>query len=100
MTFQRTIEDFVCENCRSPVKGSGYTNHCHRCLWSRHVDINPGDRKEKCRGMMKPVEVFSKSGKFFIVHKCLTCNRESRNSVLKNDDWDAVVAISKNEKKT
>lgn len=95
MTFQRTIENFVCENCKTSVKGDGYTNHCHKCLWSRHVDVNPGDRKEKCRGMMKPVDVVSKNGKFSIVHKCLLCNREAKNSVSKNDDWNAVTTASK-----
>ncbi|MFA6992594.1 MAG: RNHCP domain-containing protein, partial [Candidatus Gracilibacteria bacterium] len=38
--FSRTIEDFVCEKCGAKVKGDGYTNHCPKCLWSKHVDIN------------------------------------------------------------
>ncbi|HCR42265.1 TPA: hypothetical protein DIV45_02815, partial [Patescibacteria group bacterium] len=36
--FIRTKEDFTCENCGHRVKGSGYTNHCPKCLYSQHVD--------------------------------------------------------------
>lgn len=36
--FTRVIEDFICENCGTEVKGNGYTNHCPKCLWSKHVD--------------------------------------------------------------
>jgi hypothetical protein len=43
--FQRTIEDFECERCRMLVTGSGFTNHCPACLWSKHVDVHPGDRQ-------------------------------------------------------
>ena len=55
--FARTVEDFVCEKCGTQVEGDGYTNHCPHCLWSRHVDVNPGDRKATCKGMMEPVAV-------------------------------------------
>ena len=55
--FQRTKEDFTCEKCGLVVKGSGYTNHCSRCLWSKHVDVNPGDRQTTCQGFMEPVGV-------------------------------------------
>src|SRR3989338_8156335 len=43
--FQRTKEDFTCERCGFFVRGSGYTNHCPQCLWSKHVDVNPGNRQ-------------------------------------------------------
>ena len=44
---------------------------------------------------MKPIDVVGKNGKFFIVHKCLSCNRQAKNGVSKSDDWSAVTAISK-----
>src|SRR3990167_4839651 len=66
--FQRKIEDFVCENCGCGVKGDGYTNHCPKCLWGKHVDVNPGDREEECGGMMKPIRSFFKRGDSVIVH--------------------------------
>ena len=50
-------EEFVCENCGSKVKKLGYScrNHCPNCLYSKHVDKNPGDREETCHGMLEPV---------------------------------------------
>ena len=62
--FQKNVEDFVCGNCGGEVVGNGYTNHCPKCLWSKHVDINPGDRAEKCGGMMKPISVIKTKGDF------------------------------------
>jgi len=62
--FQKRKEDFTCGNCRLSVKGNGYTNHCPRCLWSLHVDVNPGDRSEVCRGMMRPIGVEIEKGGF------------------------------------
>jgi len=94
--FQRRIEDFVCENCGCKVQGNGYTNHCPKCLWSKHVDVNPGDRAEKCGGMMQPIKIEMKNGKYFILHKCVKCGFERLNSVRDEDDFDAVVKISKN----
>ena len=55
--FNRKKENFVCENCGEKVEGNGYTNHCPNCLWSKHVDINPGDRAETCHGLLKPIAV-------------------------------------------
>ena len=52
--FSRLIEDFICEHCNNPVKGNGYTNHCPYCLYSKHVDEDPGDRAATCHGIMEP----------------------------------------------
>ncbi|MBU6431468.1 RNHCP domain-containing protein, partial [Patescibacteria group bacterium] len=71
--FQRKIEDFVCKNCGTGVKGDGYTNHCPKCLWSRYVDVNPGDREEKRGGTMKPTGIFLESAENTIVHICVKC---------------------------
>jgi len=47
-----------------------------------HVDIMPGDRMSKCRGLMKPVKLKYKSGKGFqIIHKCLRCGEGSLNRI-------------------
>jgi len=58
--FQRQKEDFVCGECGTTVSGTGYTNHCPQCLWSMHVDVNPGDRAAACGGMMEPKKVEKK----------------------------------------
>ena len=92
--FQRTKENFVCENCGFKVKGSGYTNHCPRCLWSKHVDVNPGDRLAICRGMMSPIGVKLKGGEYIILHQCLKCGFEKKNKAAEADDFDIILRLS------
>ncbi|OGD31484.1 hypothetical protein A3C91_01185 [Candidatus Azambacteria bacterium RIFCSPHIGHO2_02_FULL_52_12] len=92
--FTRTKEDFICEHCASAVAGNGYTNHCPRCLWAKHVDVNPGDRKESCGGMMEPVRVERKQDAYGIVHRCVTCGKERRNMASVDDDFDELVRIA------
>lgn len=74
--FQRVIEDFACANCGVEVKGNGYTNHCPQCLYSKHVDVNPGDRAASCGGMMAPVGLEQKAGGWVIKHRCVACGFE------------------------
>lgn len=94
MSFTRTIEDFTCEHCGEHVVGSGYTNHCPRCLWSKHVDVSPGDRVADCGGMMKPAGIEGASPDYRIVHRCERCGYTRPNAVNKNDDMQAVLAIA------
>ncbi len=75
--------------------GNGYTNHCPECLWSKHVDVNPGDRVQACQGLMKPVSVESKEGEYIILHKCVRCGFERKNKTVKGDNFDALVKIVK-----
>lgn len=92
--FQRTKEDFVCKNCGTKVKGSGYTNHCPVCLWSRHVDINPGDREADCGGLMEPIGIDSKRGQYIILHKCLSCGHEKKNKSVAEDNFDSILKVA------
>lgn len=94
--FQRTKEDFTCENCKHFVEGTGYTNHCPQCLWGKHVDINPGDRRESCHGLMKPTEIQQKKGGHKIQHTCTKCGLEKINKTAKNDDFSTVLKLSSN----
>lgn len=95
--FQKTVENFVCEHCGGEVVGNGYTNHCPYCLWSKHVDIHPGDRAEKCGGMMKPIGVLKTKGDFSIIQQCQKCGFEKKNKLAPEDDFDEVVRLSKGE---
>ena len=94
--FTRKIEDFKCENCGETVKGSGYTNHCPACLWSKHVDINPGDRKCECKGLMEPINILQKDGEYVILHKCKVCGFERKNKFQEGDNFDTIIKIMKN----
>ncbi len=93
--FNRQIEDFTCEHCGTKVHGNGYTNHCPNCLWSKHVDINPGDRAADCGGLMEPIAVEMKNGEYILTQKCTKCGHIRRNKVCDDDNFDAVIALSK-----
>lgn len=95
--FQRTIEDFHCDNCGSFVKGSGYTNHCPKCLWSKHVDTFPGDRANDCKGMMQPIAIASKNGKYRILHYCLICKTERWNNSAEADSFDRILEVASSQ---
>ena len=57
--FTKRDESFICENCGKEVGELGYTSrdHCPHCLYSKHVDINPGDRLNTCKGLLKPIGI-------------------------------------------
>ena len=59
------------------------------------MDIYPGDRAEKCGGMMKPIFIEKGSGGYIIIHKCMLCRQKQRNRVGKEDDFQVLVDISK-----
>lgn len=91
--FTRKIEDFVCEHCGQEVKGNGYTNHCPNCLWSKHVDVNPGDRAADCGGLMRPVSFEVQGQDYYLVHRCQECGHEKKNKLSQDDDLDKVIGL-------
>lgn len=95
--FTKHIEDFTCENCGEFVKGNGFTNHCPKCLYSKHVDINPGDRDNPCKGLMKPTNFIKKNGKEYILHECIKCGTQKLNKISENDNMDVIYEILKNK---
>ncbi len=92
--FTKNIEDFECENCGAVVHGNGYTNHCHSCLCSKHVDINPGDRNCDCKGLMPVVNVEFVKGGYILTHKCSVCSFIRRNKAT-DEDMKAIIEWSK-----
>jgi len=96
--FQKKKEDFKCENCGFFVEGNGYTNHCPNCLWSKHVDVNPGDRSADCQGLMKPTILeMKKRGEHVIVHSCVKCGHVKKNRRADNDDYEVLLKIGVNK---
>lgn len=91
--FIRTKEDFICEHCGAEVIGNGYTNHCPECLWSKHVDIHPGDRAHTCGGLMEPVDVEIKDGGYVLIHQCVQCQYRKPNKVAKDDNFGTVIRL-------
>lgn len=96
--FTKIDESFICENCKAEVEPLGYTcrNHCPQCLYSKHVDINPGDREEICHGLLKPIdiEISSKKG-YIIVFKCIKCGKIRKNKMADDDNMELVYKIIK-----
>lgn len=102
-TVRDTNEGFLCVHCGAEVRplGNGSVrNHCPVCLWSLHVDENPGDRASDCGGPLEPVGVdhHPKKG-WVIVHRCHACGAERRNKAALDDpeqpdDYDVLVALS------
>lgn len=95
MVFIKKNESFTCEHCGISVEGNGYTNHCPRCLWGKHVDVYPGDRMESCGGIMEPVAVTKKNSEDRILHRCTVCGFERENRISDEDDREAVFSIVK-----
>lgn len=80
--FRKNDSGFICANCKREVLPLGYTsrNHCPFCLYSLHVDVNPGDRASECGGLLEPVQVLTDPKKgYIIVSKCQKCGAVRRN---------------------
>jgi hypothetical protein len=91
--FQRKIENFVCGNCGAKNEGSGYTDHCFKCLWSQHVDIHPGDRQAVCEGLMKPIRAEKDGEGYLIYYKCQRCGYEHRVKSHFKDDFEGILKL-------
>lgn len=94
--FIEIDEPFVCENCGRNVEPLGYTcrDHCPYCLYSKHVDKDPGDRAEECHGALRPVglEKNTKKG-YTIIYQCEKCGATRKNKMANDDDFDLLMKI-------
>jgi hypothetical protein len=95
--FIRKKENFVCGNCGFEVKGNGYTDHCPKCLWGKHVDEEiPGDRASDCGGLMEPVgaEFQISNLEFKIKYKCTKCRHEFTVRSFEEDDREVLMKLA------
>lgn len=84
-------ETFVCSHCGRTVApqgaGSEHRNHCPYCLFSKHLDITPGDREADCGGSMEPIAVWvRKNGEWAVIHRCKICGSLSSNRIAADDN--------------
>ena len=100
--FAKNDEGFVCHHCGASVLplGSSSRNHCPFCLWSKHLDVNPGDRLCGCGGDMEPIfaEPDAKKG-YVITHRCVKCGAIRRNKAavgvkIQPDDVNKIIALT------
>ena len=96
--FTMRDEHFICENCHKEVSPLGYTarDHCPYCLYSKHVDINPGDRENTCKGLLKPIGIEKFKDTYKILYQCEKCHELHKNIVAKDDDMNMIIRISSN----
>ena len=89
-------EEFICEVCQTKVEPLGYTarDHCPNCLCSKHVDNNPGDRANKCLGILRPIAIDpDPKNEFKIVYSCDNCSETKRNKAAKDDNMELIIQI-------
>lgn len=90
---------FACIHCQQPIpkhSGGSYRNHCPHCLWSKHVDIAPGDRAADCGAPMEPTGVdYSGKKGYILLHRCTACGAQDRNKLAPDDAMDAVISLQR-----
>lgn len=96
-TFTMRDEEFICENCGKNISKLNYTarDHCPYCLYSKHVDINPGDRANNCKGLLKPIAIEKFKDSFKIVYRCEKCNQIHKNIIANDDDMNLIIELTK-----
>ena len=97
--FNMIDEKFICEKCNKEIDIAGYTarDHCNHCLYSKHVDINPGDRLNSCKGLLKPIGIEKFKDTYKIIYKCEKCNQTHKNIMAIDDNFDLIIELSKVE---
>ena len=93
--FAKNDEGFVCQNCGFKVQPLGYTSrdHCPNCLVSIHIDVNPGDRANTCKGLLIPVGVETNKKGYVINYKCEKCGQLHNNKKADDDDFDTLLKV-------
>ena len=70
-------------------------DHCPYCLYSKHVDINPGDRLNTCHGLLKPIDIEKYKDTYKIIYECTKCHKIHKNIMAKDDNMDIIIELSK-----
>ena len=92
-------ETFICEHCGKEVPKLEYSarDHCPYCLYSKHVDINPGDRANPCKGLLKPIDIEKFKDTYKIIYVCDSCGENHKNIMATDDDMNEIIRISSNK---
>ena len=94
--FNMIDEQFICDNCHQKVNKLNYSarDHCPYCLYSKHVDIMPGDRLNDCHGLLKPIGIEKHKKTFKIIYRCQKCNIIHKNIMANDDNMDIIINLS------
>ena len=94
--FTKNDNGFICEKCGKTVPPLGYTSrdHCPHCLYSKHVDIMPGDRANTCAGLLRPIAIETSNKKGYIINYiCEKCGEKHRNKYATDDSMRQILNI-------
>ncbi len=96
--FTMRDEEFICKHCNKKVEKLNYTarDHCPYCLYSKHIDIMPGDRLNKCLGLLKPIGIEKFKDTYKIIYQCEKCHELHKNIMANDDDYNIIIELSKN----
>ncbi len=94
--FNMIDEEFICEHCHKQVPKLNYTarDHCPYCLYSKHLDINPGDRACTCQGLLEPIGIEKYKNTYKIIYKCQNCHILHKNIVAQDDNINTIIKLS------
>ena len=94
--FRKNDNFFTCEHCGRDVNPLNYTSrdHCPYCLYSKHVDINPGDRLNECKGLLEPMGIEKFKDTYKIIYKCRKCKELHKNIMANDDDMNLIIDLS------
>ena len=84
--FNMIDEEFICENCGNTISKLKYTARDH-CM--------PGDRQNKCLGLLKPIGIEKFKNTYKIIYKCTKCNQIHKNIMANDDNFDLIIELSK-----
>jgi len=94
--FVKNDANFDCAHCGHfvPELKTSSRDHCNKCLHGLHVDINPGDRANTCRGTLKPTGVRPTSKKGYVIEfRCLACRANISNKAAHDDDFETMLKL-------
>ena len=106
---RRCEKIFRCIHCQKDIGnqalGTRFRNHCPYCLWSKHLDTLPGDRKAGCGGAMTPIGLTFKAagkekiGELMVVHLCQKCGARSKTRLAGDDQASTILFVYQNSSK-
>ena len=94
--FTKKDDEFVCQNCGYNVPKLKYTSrdHCPKCLCSLHIDINPGDRANDCKGLLVPHSCTPSAKKGYVItYKCTKCGKFHNTKSADDDSKEALFTV-------
>jgi DNA-directed RNA polymerase subunit RPC12/RpoP len=94
--FIKNNQSFTCVNCGREVEkhSTSSRDHCNYCLFGLHVDINPGDRLNECKGLLKPIGIKLSNRKNQIAYECQLCHKKVLCVVASDDNRQQLLKLA------